>query len=214
MSRGLRERLRLVFGAEPADCHEGAPSPLPWVEFVAFTEDCRVSGRIQLDCDRLSDTLNDHLDYLLCDVQVESLEDGRSVDAAEVPIARDELIAVLAGDPRGNPNRRMHTLVHPVTVEAGPHLIRGYLHALPGMEPLAWAHRRRPMIPLSDAWIEYRSGGITQVTTYGTIVVNRDRAQWIQLGFLRPRVEPDPHAVAVPTQAPRRAAATEGRSRS
>ena len=73
MSGGLRARLRLVFGAEPAGSNEdtGAtdlPAALPWIELVAFTEDCRVSGRIQLDSDRLSDTLNSRHDYLLCDV--------------------------------------------------------------------------------------------------------------------------------------------------
>jgi hypothetical protein len=197
--RGVRERLRLVFGAEPPLCDAGpVPPALPWVEFMAFTEDSRVSGHIQLDCDRLSDTLNTHRDFLLCDVRVECLEDGCSVQSAEVPIARDELIAVLAGDPRGDPARRIHTLTHPVTVEAGPYLIRGYLHALPGMEPLAWAHRRRPMIPLSDAWIEYRSGGVRQVTSFGTIVVNRDTADWMQLGFIGPRVVPDTDMTAVP----------------
>ena len=119
--RGVRERLRLVFGTEPPVCDAGpVPPALPWVEFMAFTEDSRVSGHIQLDCDRLSDTLNAHRDFLLCDVRVECLEDGRSVHSAEVPIARDELIAVLAGDPRGDPARRIHTLTHPVTVEAGP----------------------------------------------------------------------------------------------
>ncbi len=189
MSRGLRDRLRLVLRTGPVGTDENAgagatPPALPWTQLVAFTEDCRVSGRIQLDSDRLSDTLNGHRDYLLCDVLVESLEDARTIHADEVPIARDELIAVLADGPRGDPARRTHTLTYPVTVTAGPYLIRGNLHALPGVEPLASAHHRRPMIPLSDAWIEYRSGGSSQTTSCGTIVVNRETADWIQLGFV------------------------------
>ena len=212
MSRGLRERLRLVFGAGPsgfeADAGAGAPAALPWIQFVAFTEDCRVSGRIQLDRDRLSDTLNGHLDYLLCDVLVESLEDGRSIHADEVPIARDELIAVLADVPRGDPSRRTHTLAHPVTVKAGPYLIRGNIHSLPGVEPLASAHRRRPMIPLSDAWIEYRLGAATQVSSCGAIVVNRETADWIQLGFARPSAFAGSDARGVASA--RGVAATEG----
>jgi len=195
MSGGFRQRLRLVLGSRPAlDASENvdgdvAPTVSPWIQFVAFTEDCRVFGHIQLDSDRLSDTLNGHLEYLLCDVLVESLEDGRSIHADEVPIARDELIAVLAEGPRGDPTRRTHTLAYPVAVQAGPYLIRGNLHALPGVEPLASARRRRPMIPLSDAWIEYRSGGAAQVSSCGTIVVNRETADWIQL------VEPAPAKV-------------------
>jgi len=159
---------------------------LPWIQLVAFTEDCLVSGRIQLDSDRLSDTLNAHQEYQLCDMLVESLDDGRSVHADEVSLDRDELLAVLADGPRGDPTRRIRTLAHAVTFKAGPYLIRGDLHALPGMEPLASARRRRPMIPLSDAWIEYRSGGTTQVSMPGTIVVNRATADWIQLGFAPP----------------------------
>jgi len=188
MSRGLRQRLRLVFRAGPAgaerdDGADASAGQLPWIQFVAFTEDCLVSGHIQLDSDRLSDTLNAHQELQLCDVLVESLEDGRSVHADEVPLARDELLAVLTDGPRGDPARRIRTLSHPVTFKVGPYLIRGNLHALPGMEPLASARRRRPMIPLSDAWIEYRSSGTTQVSLAGTIVVNRAVADWIQLGF-------------------------------
>jgi len=191
MSRGLRERLRLVFRAGPAgtehdDGPEASTGQLPWIQFVAFTEDCLVSGHIQLDSDRLSDTLNAHEEYQLCDVLVESLEDGRSIHADEVPLDRDELLAVLTDGPRGDPTRRIRTLAHPVTFKAGPYLIRGNLHALPGMEPLASARRRRPMIPLSDASIEYRSSGTTLVSLAGTIVVNRATADWIQLGFAPP----------------------------
>ena len=216
MTRGLRERLRLVFRTGPVGSDENAgagtePPALPWTQFVAFTEDCRVSGRIQLDSDRLSDTLNGHRDYLLCDVLVESLEDARTIHADEVPIARDELIAVLADGPRGDPSRRTHTLTYPVTVTAGPYLIRGNLHALPGVEPLASAHHRRPMIPLSDAWIEYRSGGSSQTTACGTIVVNRETADWIQLGFAQSSAFAGSGAEAIP--AARGVAATRGPSR-
>jgi len=143
MSGGLRGRLRLVFGTAPACADEeavrGAAPALPWVHMVAFTEDCRVSGQIQLDCDRLSDTLNGHHEYLLCDVLVESLLDGRSIHADEVPIARDELVAVLADGPRGDPSRRTHTRTDPVTVMVGPYVIHGNIHNRPGADPLAAA---------------------------------------------------------------------------
>jgi len=161
MSGGLRGRLRLVFGIERAGAEEdagaAAPPAVPWIHLVAFTEDCRVSGQIQLDCDRLSDMLNGHTDYLLCDVLVESLLDGRSIHADEVPIARDELVAVLADGPRGDPSRRTHTRTYPVTVTVGAYVIHGNIHSRPGADPLAFASRRSPMIPLSDASIEYPS---------------------------------------------------------
>jgi len=207
MSRDLRQHLRLVFRARPAgtersDGAHPAAAPTPWVQFVAFTEDCLVSGHIQLDSERLSDTLNAHLEYLLCDVLVESLEDGHTVHTDEVPITRNELLAVLTDGSRGNPTRRIRTVAYPVTFKVGPYLIRGNLHSLPGMDPLASARRRRPMIPLSDAWIEYRSGGITRASSFGTIVVNRATADWIQMGFAPASVPEGPEAEGV--------AATEG----
>ena len=186
MSGGLRARVRLVFGTEPAsqaeDTGEGElPAELPWIDLVAFTEDCRVSGRIQLDSDRLSDTLNKHTDYLLCDVLVESLVEGRSIRADEVPISRDELVAVLAHRPRGDPSRRTHTRTYPVTVIVGPYVIHGSIHSLPGVDPLAAARRRRPMIPLSDATIAYDTEAGREVSACGAIVINRETIDSIEL---------------------------------
>lgn len=201
MSGGLRARLRLVLGTEQVGSDgsdtAGTPRPpAPWVELVAFTEDCRVSGRLQLNTDRLSDMLNSHHEYLLRDVLVESLADGRSIHADEVPMDRDDLLAVVADGPRGDPSRRTHTVAYPVTVTAGPYVIHGNLHSLPGAEPLAAARRRRPMIPLSDAWIEYRSGDTLQSSSCGTIVVNRETADSIELDFPPPSADPFPGAKA------------------
>jgi hypothetical protein len=153
----------------------------PEVDFAGYTEDCLILGRIRLEGDRVSDLLNSQEEYLLRDVVVESLVDGRTTELDEVQIARDELIAVHAAGPRGNPARRTRTLAHPVAVRSGAFSIRGYLHALPGMEPLASALRRSPMIPLTDAWLEHLAAGVSRYSPLGTIVVNRDRADWITL---------------------------------
>ncbi len=151
------------------------------VTFVAYTEDCRVTGRVALEGDRLSDMLNARADLVLRDVLVESLVDGRSARADAVPVARDELVAVHADQPRGNPARRTRTIPYPVAVRSGTYLIRGYLHARPGTEPLASAYRRGPMIPLSNASIEYMAHGVARRVGADAIIVNRDTADWIQL---------------------------------
>lgn len=179
----LHERLRVVLnpGRPEAVAEIGDERDAAEVEFVAYTEDCLIVGRIHLQADRLSDMLNAHEEFTLRDVMVQGLADGRSVRAAEVPVARSELVAVLADRPRGDPARRTHTLVFPVAVQSGAYLVRGYLHSRPGAEPLASARRRGPMIPLTDASIEYALGGVPQMASSRTIVVNRDLADWMRL---------------------------------
>ena len=195
----LHDRLRVVLNPARRSPVASAPEPGPEpeeVEFIAFTEDCLIVGRISLDADRLSDMLNTHEEFTLRDVVIHSLADGRSVRAAEVPVSRSELVAVLADRPRGDPARRTHTLIHPVAVQSGAYLVRGYLHARPGAEPLASARWRRPMIPLTDASIEYALGGVPQLATARTIVVNRDLAGWMRLvGEHELRVTVQPVAV-------------------
>ena len=180
----LQDRLRVVLNPARRSPGTSVPEPGPEpeeVEFIAFTEDCLIVGRISLDADRLSDMLNAHEEFTLRDVVVHGLADGRSIRATEVPISRSELVAVLTDGPRGDPARRTHTLMHPVAVQSGAYLVHGYFHARPGAEPLASARWRKPMIPLTDASIEYGLGGVPHLATSRTIVVNRDLADWMRL---------------------------------
>jgi hypothetical protein len=147
----------------------------PEVEFVAYAEDCRISGRMELHGDRLTDMLNRSEEFVLLGASVEALADGRTIAAGEVPVKRDELLAVHATGPSGDPSRRLHTRRYPVVVRTGPYVIRGYMHTPPAVQPRESA-RRRAMIPLSDAWIEYASGGALRRSPVGTIVVNRNVA--------------------------------------
>ncbi len=183
----LRRRLRLVFsrssdtGSIP---EQERPADAPWlpeIEFTAYAEDCRVFGHIRLDAERLTDMLNAHDEFLLVDALVESLSDGHITEAKEILVARDELLAVQAGGPRGNAGRRNRTRPYPVAMQTGPYTIRGYLHALPGADPLASVRRRKPMVPLTEAWIEYQSGDARHQARIGTLVVNREMTNWIQL---------------------------------
>lgn len=184
MTGRLRKRLlhiRTPSVPEPPAGNVDDTTSAPEVEFVGYTEECLILGRIRLEGDRLSDLLNAQEEYLLRDVVVESLVDGRTTELGDVPIARDVLIAVQAAGPRGDPARRTRTLAHPVAVQCGAFSIRGYLHTLPGTEPLASALRRPPMIPLTDAWLEHSVAGVSRYSPLGTIVVNRNMADWITL---------------------------------
>jgi hypothetical protein len=185
MVESIGRRLRVVFGRTAAVVPSVAVPPSDPartsqpVEFVAYGEDCVLSGVARLASDRLTDMLNDHDEYQLVDVLVEGLTSERAVEVREVLVRRDELLLVHAAGPRGNQDRRHRTRSHPVAIQLGPYHVRGYLHALPGADPVQSIRRRKPMVPLTDAWIEFQTATGRQRRRVGTVVVNREQVDWI-----------------------------------
>jgi len=167
-------RLRLVLERVPEEVHEPElVATQPLICFDAFAAGHRVFGWVHLDADRLTDMLNDHAELHLGNVLVEDLASGLTVTADEAIVHRDELVAVRASGPRGDPARRQPTVGHPLLVDAGPYLVGGYLHAPQGTDPLARVRAGEPMIPLTDAWIAFGSrDGVTR-RRLGTVIVNR-----------------------------------------
>jgi len=56
----------------------------------------------------------------------------------------------------------------------------GLLHAPVGVNPLVDFHERPPMVPLTDAWIEFWTDGQRRIDLWtGTLVVNRDQADLV-----------------------------------
>jgi hypothetical protein len=186
MIESLGRRLRVAFrrpaaapALEPEPALDRAANVLPEVEFVAYGEDCLLSGRLRLDAERLTDMLNAHDEYQLVDVMVERLDGASAVEVREVLVRRDELLLVHATGPRGSQARRQRTRQHPLAVQIGPYHIRGYLHALPGSDPISSIRRRKTMVPLTEAWIEYTVGSVRQRRRVGAVVVNREQVDWI-----------------------------------
>ena len=170
-------RFCLVLERASEDVHEpDFVTDLPLVSFDAFVAGHRVFGWVRLDADRLTDLLNDHEELLLVNVMIEHLADGTTVSAEEAVVRRADLVAVRASGPRGEASRRADTQAHPVLVESGPYRIGGHVHAAPGIGPARRIRGREPMIPLTEAWIEYRSGDELRRRRLGTIIVNRDLA--------------------------------------
>ena len=204
------ERLRHLRGAAPAAraaAERPAPEPRDGpegaeVEFAAYAEDCRIFGFLRLDAERLSDALNEHARIDLTDVLVVALTDGRGREEHALTVERDELLAVRAAGPRGNPARRGRTRPYPITLQTGPYTIHGHLHTLPGADPMQVLRLRKPMVPLTEAWIEYVAAGETHRARVGTIIVNRPLVDWIRpsrddevgLPDLPAETAPDPHA--------------------
>lgn len=178
-------------------------SDAPLIRFAAYGTDHRVFGWIRLAADRLTDLLNDHEELHLDDVEIESLETGAIRSASEILIHRHDLIAVHASGPRGDEALRLRTRAHPMAMQAGNYLVGGYLHTIPGTDPIASARLRPSMLPLTDAWIEYWSGAERKHHSIGTIIVNRDAVAWLRVvtdedligGELRPTY-PHPSGLA------------------
>jgi hypothetical protein len=165
--------------ADPVPGRDPGRSRHPMVDFVAYAEDCVLSGRVRLSAERMTDLLNEHEEIQLVDVMVQRLRDAGALEAAEVLVRRDEIMFVHAAGPRGEVGRRRRTLLHPLAMQLGPYHVRGYLHALPGSPPLVAIRQRQQMVPLTDAWIEYDDGSVHHGHRVGAIVVNRDHIDWV-----------------------------------
>jgi|tagenome__1003787_1003787.scaffolds.fasta_scaffold20645014_2 hypothetical protein len=169
--------LRLAFGeGQPDVVSEAADAE---IEFAAYAHECLLAGRLRLDADRLTDLLNGADEVELLDIVCLSLN-GELVETERATIRRSELLAVKAGDPRGNAVRRHRTRQTGIRVAAGPYVITGYAHSRPGADPMIDIGRRPPMIPLTDASISYEVGGVWRREEASTLIVNRDAAAWIK----------------------------------
>ena len=188
-------RLQLVLQRTSEEVFEpDAVSDVPLIRFAAYGAHQRVFGWVRLHADRLTDLLNTHDELHLVDVELESLANGMTGTIDEIVIHRRDLIAVQANGPRGDESRRHTTRTHPIAIQSGNYLISGYLHVPPGADPIESARERPAMIPLTDALIEYWVHGKREHQAIGTIVVNRDAANWMRVvthddlidGLLRP----------------------------
>jgi hypothetical protein len=177
----IGRRLRMVMGRTQEAPVAPPPASMlaPELEFIGYAEDCVLAGHIRLDATRVSDLLNDHDEFELIDVHVESLAGDRVMEVRDVVVARDELLAVHAVGPRGERGRRVRTRQHPLAMQVGPYHVRGYLHALPGVDPISSFRHRRPMVPLTESWIEYELGSGRQRRRASTLVVNRQQIDWV-----------------------------------
>lgn len=188
-------RLQLLLQSTAEEVFEPDAAPdAPFVRFAAYGAHDRVFGWVRLQEDRLTDLLNAHDELHLLEVELETLATGLRGTVDEVIIHRRDLVAVQACGPRGDAARRRATQSHPLAVQSGNYLICGYLHAPPGADPITSARERPPMVPLTDALIEYWVHGRREHQAIGTIVFNRDAAERIQVvthddlleGLLRP----------------------------
>lgn len=151
------------------------------VTFLAYGEDCILSGRTALEAERLTDMLNAHDEYVLVGVMVQRLDDGEPFEVPEILVPRDEIYLVHASDARGDVARRHHTTPQRLALKMGPYKVRGFFHALPGADPVEAMRRRMTMVPLTDARIEYTFHGEGRETLVDAVIINREQIDWVQV---------------------------------
>jgi hypothetical protein len=163
------------------------------IDFIAYGEDCVISGRLTLGAERLTDLMTDASEYVVDDAAFEALDDRRVVSLAEVAVGRDELLLVVANGPRGNPGRRIRTRPVPVRVGVGPYELFGYAHAMPTSDALA-SIQRRTIVPLTECRVRFERGGKLVEHWHDTVLVNRDKIDWL--------VNASPNELAAPPDLP------------
>jgi hypothetical protein len=157
------------------------------IDFIAFTSDRRLSGRIMLADDRLSDMLNAVPRLVIRDAQVEELNDDRSPRLADVTVAVGEMLLVVGSGPRGNEQLRKKWLKRRVSVGIGRFVVEGDLGyptetPLPeSSDPSVVLANRDLLVPLTDATVAYDRRGTPVNETFETMLVNRARASWIDI---------------------------------
>jgi hypothetical protein len=127
----------------------------------------------------VTDLMNERTEFEFVDTFVQSLEDGHGLQVRTVFVSRDEIFAVAVAGPRGDPARRRRTRPIPVELRVGRYDVSGNIHIVPGTDPIIGFRRRRVMVPLTEATIEFDSADGRRVSRYGTILVNRDLTDWI-----------------------------------
>jgi hypothetical protein len=173
---------RLRFGRSSSQEAPAPESPThAEVAFVAYGEDCILSGRAVLDADRLSDMLNDHDEYLVSGLVVERFDEIAPFELDdEIAVPRDEILLVHASGPRGDASRRHRTMPQCLALQMGPYKVRGFFHALPGADPVVALRRRKAMVPLTDVRIEYTIHEQRREVTVDTVIVNREQIDWVE----------------------------------
>jgi len=146
------------------------------IDFVGFSDDCRVEGKVDLDDARLADMLNNHPKIVVHDVTVVSTLDGHKQAFEQLEIGRDELDIVVASGPRGDPKRRLATKPNGVSMKLGPYCAEGFMHAPPTANPVRGFSHRPAMVAVTDAVLEYQFCEEPVSEWFRTLLINREMA--------------------------------------
>jgi hypothetical protein len=143
---------------------------------VAWAEDCRVRGDVDLVEGRISDQLNDGGLLTFHGATLKSLDDSHAVVVEELEVERRELHLVEVEGRRGDPTRRLRTVEELVELQLGPFRVIGNVHRSPSAQPLAALSRWVRFIPVTDALVVVNGRGGDPLRM-DVVLVNRDRVE-------------------------------------
>jgi hypothetical protein len=158
-------------------------------QLVAWAEDCRVRGDVDLVAGRISDQLNDGGLMTFHGATLESLDDGHAVVVEELEVERRELSLVEVEGRRGDPTRRLRTVQELVELRLGPFRVIGNVHRSPSAQPLASLSRWARFIPVTDAFVVVGGRGGDPLRM-DVVLVNRERVEKTEALAVVP-IEPD-----------------------
>ena len=69
----------------------------------------------------------------------------------------------------------------PIELHIGRYDVTGNIHVVPGTDPIASFRRRKVMVPLTEATIEYDSSAGRIRSRFNTVLVNSLLADWIAM---------------------------------
>jgi hypothetical protein len=157
------------------------------IEFIGFTDVCRIAGAMPLADDRLSDMLNSVARVVVRNVDVEEIDGGRAERLDHVTVPTGEFLAVVGSGRRGLESQRRKTLKRRVRMGLGRYSVSGYLHVLETAHteslngrPDALLVGRDLLVPLTEATIGYDRAGENREESWETILINRSRVSWIE----------------------------------
>jgi hypothetical protein len=157
---------------------------MPPIDFRGYSGDCLIHGRLVVPEEvRLTDFLNTADELPVNDASLYALEDGRAVPAGEQQLAPADLWAVEPTDTGVTPwHADLHVSTRAVQVEIDldPYRVTGYLHGVQTADPLASVHRRRRMIPLTEAVISFMYAGHQMTRETKVLIVNREHAMGLK----------------------------------
>jgi hypothetical protein len=159
------------------------------IEFAGFTADHRITGRLPLADDRLSDMLNSVARVVIRGAVSENIDSGIRQDG-DVMIACGDLWLVAASGRRGIETQRRRTSTLRIQAGLGRFVVEGDLHVpqQPGRAGAATPKRslddllagRDLLVPVTSATLTFDRAGRSLQETHETLLVNRSRIDWIE----------------------------------